>query len=182
MKPGPASRRITFARKLALIDSYRARAGATVSTASRFRTTRLSLETTCHVSFSGSVPHVNWNTDHWKMKVHEGFLTKPGDPGSLTLFTPSSTKHRRQQPHMSFAKHITAEVWEERFVPGYRGMVCKWWKDGSQNHYLDAATQGLVARSLLGATTLTPHQEPPTESAPETRGNEPSSTDDRRSW
>ena len=136
----------------------------------------------CHVSFSGAVPHVNWNTDHWKMKVHEGFLTKPGDPGSLTLFTPSSTKHRRQQPHMSFAKHITAEVWEERFVPGYRGMVCKWWKDGSQNHYLDAATQGLVARSLLGATTLTPHQEPLPDPEPAARANELVSTDDRRSW
>ena len=108
-----------------------------------------------HVSFAG-VPHVNWNTDHWKMKTHEGFLTPPGEPGSLSLFTPSQTKNRRQQPHMSFAKHITCEVWEERFVPGYRGMVCKWWKDGSQNHYLDAASQGLVARSLLGASTIKP--------------------------
>jgi len=118
----------------------------------------------CHVSFTGDVPHVNWNTDHWKMKVHEGFLTAPGEPGSLTLFTPSAAKGgRRQQPHLSFAKHITAEVWEERFVPGYRGMVCKWWHDGAQNHYLDASAQGLVARSLLGATTLT--QSPNTESA-----------------
>lgn len=112
----------------------------------------------CHVSFSGNVPHVNWNTDHWKMKIHEGFLTPAGEPGSLSLFTPSQTKSRRSQPHMSFAKHITAHVWEERFVPGYRGLVAKWWKDGSQDHYLDAASQGLVARSLLGATTLTPNE------------------------
>lgn len=125
----------------------------------------------CHVSFTGAIPHVNWNTDHWKMKVHEGFLTAPGEPGSLALFTPSAAKGgRRQQPHLSFAKHITSEVWEERFVPGFRGMVCKWWKDGSQNHYLDAASQGLVARSLLGATTLTPTDEPsppPREARPD---------------
>lgn len=137
-----------------------------------------------HVSFSGAIPHVNWNTDHWKMKVHEGFLTQPGDPGSLTLFTPGQTKNRRVQPHMSFAKHITCEVWEERFIPGYRGMICKWWKDGSQNHYLDAATQGLVARSILGASTLSVHEsvEQPQQPAPSYQSNDLNEFSSSRNW
>lgn len=120
----------------------------------------------CHVAFNRDVPLVSWNADHWKTKVHEGFLTPPGNPGSLALFTPSTTKNRRQQPHLSYAKHITAEIWEERFIPGYRGMVSRWWKDGSQNHYLDASAQGLVARSLLGVNTLDdgPPPPPPTSS------------------
>ena len=119
-----------------------------------------------HVSFTGQIPHINWNADHYKLKTHEGFLIAPGEPGSLSLFTPSATKSRRQQPHMSYAKHITAEVWEERFVPGYRGMVCKWWKDGSQNHYLDATAQAMVAMAMLGASTITHPaavEEPPQE-------------------
>jgi len=128
-------------------------------------TRKLIVGDNCHVSFSGAVPHVNWNTDHWKMKVHEGFLTDPGEPGSLSLFTPPKERDgKRNQPHLDFAKHITSHVWEERFVPGYRGMVCKWWKEGGQDHYLDAASQGLVARSLLGASTLVPTEQPQQES------------------
>lgn len=119
------------------------------------RNRRLIIGDNCHVSFSSAVPHVNWNTDHYKMRVHEGFLTAPGEAGSLSLFEPSAAKTgRRIQPHFSFAKHIVSEVFEERFIPGYRGMVSKWWKDGSQNHYLDASAQGLVAISILGGTTL----------------------------
>ncbi len=71
------------------------------------------------------------------------------------LFNPSAAKSgRRMQPHMSYAKHITSEVWEERFIPGYRGMVRKWWNVGSQNHYFDATAQALVARAVQGITAL----------------------------
>jgi hypothetical protein len=106
-----------------------------------------------HLSMADGPPLIVMNTDHWKQKVHEGFLTKGGQPGSLTLFQPSES---RAQPHMSYAKHITSEVWETRFKRGFNALVQGWYKVGSQNHWFDATYQALVARALRGISTLAP--------------------------
>ena len=109
----------------------------------------------CHVSFICKIPIVHWNADHYKQSTHDGFLTEPGEPGSLSLFKPPATKiGPRMQPHLGYAKHITAESWERRFVPGFRGWTEGFFKVGSQNHYLDATAQALVARSLMGVSVL----------------------------
>ena len=135
-----------------------------------------------HVTFIGRVPVVVMNSDHWKQKVHEGFLGERGAPGSLSLFEPPSSK--RGQPHMSFAKHITSEAWERRFEPGYRGWREGWWKVGGQNHYFDATYEALVAKSLFGVSVLgepTPPRMPEPQSAgPVTTYSRPPSQS--RSW
>lgn len=132
-----------------------------------------------HLTYDYGIWWVGMNSDHWKQKVHEGFalsmLDEQGEPnpGALVLFEPPS--NRRTQPHMSYAKHITSEVWERRFQPGFRGWKEGWWKDGAQNHYFDATYQALVAASLMGPSVLAhlttqadsaqnpPHVSPPQE-------------------
>jgi hypothetical protein len=37
------------------------------------------------VSFPGGVPIVIRNADHWKLKVHEGFLAGQADDGGLMV-------------------------------------------------------------------------------------------------
>lgn len=107
-----------------------------------------------HINAAGLV---NASADHWKMKVHEGFLTPPDQPGSLTLFNPTS-----RPPHLSFAKHLTSEIWTTRFVPGFGANKTGWYKTGSQNHWFDATYMALVARSVLGVSVLpTATERPP---------------------
>ena len=86
-----------------------------------------------HVSFQQSLPTVLMNSDHWKLKVHEGFLS-----------------------HLSYSKHILAETWESRFVPGFKGMRTGWWKSPKPNHYFDATYQAIVARSMRRISVLAP--------------------------
>ena len=90
--------------------------------------------------FSGAtvgVPAVIMNSDHWKLKVHEGFLAGQAEdgsllPGALRVFNPPSVDGRQNRTaHLSFAKHILAETWETRFVPGFKGNRTGWWKSPS---------------------------------------------------
>jgi hypothetical protein len=97
------------------------------------------------------------NSDHWKLKVHEGFLAEPGQPGALTLFNPPRVDGRRNlTAHLSYSKHILAESWESRFVPGFKGMRTGWWKSPKPNHYFDATYQAIVARSMRRISVLAP--------------------------
>lgn len=108
-----------------------------------------------HVAFPGGVPVVQMNSDHWKLKVHEGFLAERGKPGSLSLFEPPRIDGRRARvAHLSYSKHILAETWESRFVPGFRGMRTGWWKSPKANHYFDATYQAIVGRSMWGLSVL----------------------------
>lgn len=104
--------------------------------------------------YGGKIPIIIWNSDLWKQKVHDGFLSTPPEPGSLTLFEPHAGRNRRQQPHMGFSKHLTSEVWERRFQPGFQGYKEGWWKIGSLNHYFDATAQACMARSVCGLSVL----------------------------
>lgn len=95
------------------------------------------------------------NADHWKLKVHEGFLADNGEPGSLRVFDPPLVDGRQNRNfHLSFAKHILAETWETRFVPGFKGARTGWWKSPKPNHKLDATYEALAARSMRGVSVL----------------------------
>lgn len=55
------------------------------------------------------------NSDHWKLKVHEGFLLEPQQPGALTLFNHPILDGKVQRNfHHGYSRHILAEVWETR--------------------------------------------------------------------
>lgn len=97
-------------------------------------------------------PLVEMNSDHWKLKVHEGFLLEADEPGSLTVFTPPDIGGRIDRlRHISFSNHIVSERWETRQKPGFSGPKSGWWKvPGKQNHWLDATYAALVARSVRG--------------------------------
>jgi hypothetical protein len=100
------------------------------------------------------------NSDHWKLKVHEGFLAgQDADgsllPGALRVFNPPTIDGRpNRTAHLSFAKHVLAETWETRFVPGFKGNRTGWWKSPKPNHYFDATYQAIVARSMRGIGVL----------------------------
>jgi hypothetical protein len=48
------------------------------------------------------------------------------------------------QEHLSLAKHLTAEVKTEEFVPG-KGVVTEWERIRKQNQWLDALSNSCVA-------------------------------------
>jgi phage terminase large subunit GpA-like protein len=86
-----------------------------------------------HINFlpSENTNLVEINADYWKTWVHQR-LTQPLDkPGAMTLF------QAPRELHMSIAKHLTAEVKSEEFVPG-KGSVVKWTCLRRQNHFFDA--------------------------------------------
>ncbi len=95
------------------------------------------------------------NSDHWKLKVHEGFLAARGEPGSLSLCNPPSIDGRvNRTGNLSYAKHCLAETYEARFVPGFKGWRKGWWKTPKPNHWFDATYAAIVARSMRGISVL----------------------------
>ena len=102
-----------------------------------------------HIEFPD--PFVAMNADHWKLKVHEGFLLEAGQPGALTLFNHPIDDGRVQRNfHAGYARHILAEVWEPRLVAGFKHPETKWWHSGRPNHWFDATYAAIVARSVKG--------------------------------
>ncbi len=107
------------------------------------------------ISFQGGLPTVLMNSDHWKLKVHEGFLATAGQPGSLTLFDPPRIDGRRNlTAHLSYTKHVLSETWESRFVPGFKGTRTGWWKSPKPNHYFDSTYEAIVARSMCQISVI----------------------------
>lgn len=126
-----------------------------------------------HVTFPA--PFVAMNSDHWKLKVHEGFLCDRGATGSLSLFNqPLIDGRPNRNFHLSYSKHILAESWETRTVPGFRRPETKWWHFGKPNHYFDATYQAIVARSVRGLNVLAAAQVPgTTQSTPAQPSEQP---------
>jgi phage terminase large subunit GpA-like protein len=98
--------------------------------------------------------HINWlpnanvyltevDADHWKTWVHQRLSTPTTRPGAITLFQASPTEH------LSFAKHLTAEVKTEEFISG-KGMVTKWDRKRKQNHWFDALYNACAAGHYCG--------------------------------
>jgi len=96
----------------------------------------------------------NLHTDFWKRFVHERFLTPTFDEnnnirrGSLSLFYPEHAKR-----HLSYAKHITAEMLCEEFKEG-KGTKVYWRVLNRNNHWLDATYMAAAAASLYGIDVL----------------------------
>lgn len=106
-----------------------------------------------HIEFPQ--PVVSMNSDHWKLKVHEGFLLDAKQPGALTIFNHPIVDGRVQRNfHHGYARQILAEAWEPRIAPGFRRPETKWWHSGRPNHYFDATYAALVARSVRGLNPL----------------------------
>lgn len=104
------------------------------------------------------------NADHWKIKVHEGFLQSHPEPGSLALFTPPRDEWGREPAnyHLAYAKHVTSERWAPKGANG------SWaWQpaDGSRhqkpNHWLDATAYAVAARVMWGVQTIKPQAQQP---------------------
>lgn len=80
-------------------------------------------------------------SDHWKAKVHAGFVLPQGAPESLCLFNAT----RRQ--HAEFASHMASEVQEATFTPGFGSRVF-WNRVSPDNHWLDCVTGAMAAESV----------------------------------
>ncbi|MEX0643604.1 MAG: terminase gpA endonuclease subunit, partial [Pirellulales bacterium] len=102
--------------------------------------------------------HFNWqpaeklllvevDADHWKTWTHQRLTAPVEERGALTLFAATP------QEHLSFAKHLTAEVKTEEFIPG-KGLVTKWERKQRQNHWLDALYNACAAASFCGVRLL----------------------------
>jgi hypothetical protein len=122
-----------------------------------------------HVTFRGGIPLVMTNSDHWKLKVHEGLLLEAGQPGALTLFTPRRPDGRvNNTGHLSFSKHLLAESWETRQKKGgFGGSRTGWWKSPKPNHYFDATYQAICARAMRRISVLSTAAPPAPAAAPE---------------
>ena len=80
-------------------------------------------------------------SDHWKGKVHAGFVLPMGAPESLHLF------HATKRQHAEFATHMASEVQEAAFTPGFGSRVY-WNRVSPQNHWLDCAAGCYAAESV----------------------------------
>jgi hypothetical protein len=87
------------------------------------------------------------NADHWKTWGHQRLSTPVGQPGAMTLF------QAQPKEHLSFAKHLTAEVKTEEFISG-KGLVTKWERLRRSNHWLDALYNACAAGHLCGVRLL----------------------------
>jgi hypothetical protein len=110
-----------------------------------------------HIGYVEGVPIVEMNTDHWKLKVHEGFLAERGQPGAIGLWAHPRVNGRvNRMRHKGYAAHILSEFWGTKFVQGSRGPRTGWWVESTTNHWLDATYQAIVGRSVLGIDVLGP--------------------------
>jgi hypothetical protein len=113
---------------------------------------------------------VDMDADRWKSWEHDRWMTFADKPGTMMLFGVGGDKPDRmskdQQEHMTYAKHIVAEVQTEEFVRGV--LVRKWTNKHSRpNHYLDASYMANVAANIKGIRLLRqPEEMKPAKSAP----------------
>ena len=139
-----------------------------------------------HITFRNGIPLAQTNADHWKLKVHEGLLLEPGNPGALTLFVPRDSDGRQNAAkHMNFSKHLLSETWETRQKPGFRSSRTGWWKSPKPNHFFDAIYQAIAARAMRQISVLTQKAQPQPEiSAAAIQNYEPQydPPDERNRW
>ncbi len=104
---------------------------------------------------AGGIWLVCMDTDRWKAFEHDRWMTSPEKPGCMFNFgqpAPSSDRMSQDQKwHMSYAKHITAEVEVEEVVKGV--LVRRWKAKSDTNHYLDASYMTHVAANMKGIST-----------------------------
>ncbi len=76
--------------------------------------------------------------------MHQRLSAPLDQPGAMTFFQATP------QEHLSLAKHPTAEVKTEEFIPG-RGVVIRWERLRKQNHLFDALNNSCAAGYYCGA-------------------------------
>lgn len=112
---------------------------------------------------------VDMDADRWKTWEHDRWMTDPSKPGTMLLFGEKGDNPKRlsqdEKDHMTYAKHITAEVETEEFVRGV--LVRKWTnKHGRPNHYFDASYMSCVAANIKGVRLLRQATSAPTKPKP----------------
>jgi hypothetical protein len=85
---------------------------------------------------------VTINSDYWRNEMFERLILPLNSNFALALFN-ASTKD-----HLSFAKHLTADVRREEFIPG-KGFVVRWQQIRTTNHYGDSTYICLVATDFI---------------------------------
>jgi len=116
------------------------------------------------VDYGLGFPQCQVNADHWKIRVHEGFLQPFGDAGSLGLFAPNKDEWGREpaNAHHSYAKHITAERWAPKGTSGtFAWQPADGGRHQKPNHWLDATALAIAAREVHGVSLLQPKSERP---------------------
>lgn len=109
---------------------------------------KLAGDLVCRRKQPGGIWLTTFDADHWKRRVHGGYMAEPGARGSLTLFTPLPERPRH---HISYSKHIVAEMEKPEFTPR-RGETRRWIKISRNNHLLDATVLACVGGSMQGVT------------------------------
>lgn len=117
---------------------------------------------------SGTYWHADYQHEHglylyqldanfWKRFVHARFATAPftSEDGSQTPYSIAIHRADVMRQHQTFAKHITAEEYQERFVQG-RGMVRGWAQVSANNHWLDATYMSLALGCALNFFRVDP--------------------------
>ncbi len=137
------------------------------------------------VEWKFGFPLVEVNADHFKIRVHEGFLQPFGDAGSLGLFTPPKDQWGREPPnaHHGYAKHITSERW----APAGTNGVFKWQpSDGARhqkpNHWLDATALAIAAREVRGISVVEPQKPKSTGPQPRPKPRPPVARESGERW
>ncbi len=96
------------------------------------------------------------DADRWKGWEHDRWMTPPGEPGSCMLFGERGIGERMsddQKAHMSFSKHLVAEVEREEPVEN-KGLVRSWHSKSHTNHWFDASYMADVAANMCGISLL----------------------------
>jgi len=110
------------------------------------------------VKKTSQFPHILVDANYWKDRIHDGFGTAAGDPGSITMYGTEATLHEL------FARHICKSEYRVE-VTGPYGTVREWsMLPGSpDNHWLDCMVGCACAASFLGVKL--PGQEAPVRQA-----------------
>lgn len=94
---------------------------------------------------SDQVLVVHVNADYWKSQLHQGLAMDSGSVGAIALYASPNP-----QEHFTYSQHITAEVQEQKFIPG-SGEVTVFRRIRRANHFLDAAYLSLAAADFVNA-------------------------------
>ena len=89
--------------------------------------------------------YVMVDTNQWKQNLQDGFLTAPGDPGSLTIFGDKKEQHALFAAHVANSERWALTHGKGRFVHEYTELPSR-----PDNHWFDAAVLACVAASYQG--------------------------------
>jgi hypothetical protein len=121
---------------------------------SRPKTRGIKIGDNWHIDRIKRCPIVIMNADHWKLKVHEGFLGDKGAAGSLRVFDkPIHNGRVERDVHLNYAHQILAERWDQQKL--------KWSDPTKANHYFDATYLAIVGRSICGIHVVPQSAAPP---------------------